>query len=294
VWFDSLGRRLNTASAPGDFNSLCMSADGKRVVFDATDSETGAVDIWSMDLPSGTPKRLTHDPAVDFYVACAPSGDDVVFSSLRRGFPSLYHLKTSRPGDERPLLQTAAAILPTDWSADGQWIVYSTFGEKTSSDLWVVPRDGGEPKPFLVTEAEERNGRLSPDGRWMAYTSSTDTVGGSEIFVKPFPATGSRTRWQVSSGGGRQPVWDPGGRALFYVSPDQKIVSSEVDGSGSVFVAGNSRTFGETRVAIWDRANQGSAFAITPAGDRLLVSNATTVTRPITVVLNWPAMLGTN
>jgi Tol biopolymer transport system component len=158
----------------------------------------------------------------------------------------------------------------------------------------VVPRDGGEPKPFLVTEAEERNGRLSPDGRWMAYTSSTDTVGGSEIFVKPFPATGSRTRWQVSSGGGRQPVWDPGGRALFYVSPDQKIVSSEVDGSGSVFVAGNSRTFGETRVAIWDRANQGSAFAITPAGDRLLVSNATTVTRPITVVLNWPAMLGTN
>ncbi len=293
VWFDSLGRRLNTASAPGDFNSLCISADGKRVVFDATDSETGAVDIWSMDLPGGTPKRLTHDPAVDFYVACAPSGDDVVFSSLRRGLPSLYRLKTSRPGDETPMLQTTAALIPTDWSADGLWIVYSTSGATTGGDLWLVPRDGGEPTPFSVTDADERNGRLSPDGRWMAYTSSTDTVGGSEIFVKSFPATGTRTRWQVSSGGGRQPVWHPGGRALFYVSPDQKIVSSEVDGSGKVFVAGTSRTFADIRVAIWDRANQGSAFAITPAGDRLLVSSATEVTRPITIVLNWPAMLGT-
>ena len=128
----------------------------------------------------------------------------------------------------------------------------------------------------------------------MAYTSSTDTVGGSEIFVKPFPATGTPTRWQVSNGGGRQPVWDPGGQALFYVSPDQRIVAAKVDGSGKVFVAGTSRTFAETRVSIWDRANQGSAFAITPAGDRLLVSSATEVARPITIVLNWPAMLGAN
>jgi hypothetical protein len=88
-------------------------------------------------------------------------------------------------------------------------------------------------------------------------------------------------------------VWHPDGRALFYVSPDQKIVSSEVDGSSKVFVAGASRTFADIRVAIWDRANQGSAFAITPSGDRLLVSSATEVARPITIVLNWLAMLGT-
>ena len=294
VWFDRSGRRQGNASPPGDFNSLCLSSKGTRVVFDATDSESGAVDIWSMDLPNGTPKPLTRDPAVDFYVACAPSGDDVVFSSLRRGLPSLYRLNTSAPGDEKPLLQTSEPIVPTDWSADGRWIVYSTFSPATGWDLWLVPRDGGKPTPFSVTEAAERNGRLSPDGRWMAYTSSTDAVGGSEIFVKPFPATGSSTRWQVSSGGGRQPVWHPDGRALFYVSPDQKIVSSEVDGSGKVFVAGASRTFADIRVAIWDRANQGSAFAITPAGDRLLVSSATEVTRPITIVLNWTAMLGAN
>jgi serine/threonine protein kinase len=54
------------------------------------------------------------------------------------------------------------------------------------------------------------------------------------------------------------------------------------------------RTFADIRVAIWDRANQGSAFAIAPAGDRLLVSSATEVTRPITIVLNWTAMLGAN
>ena len=128
----------------------------------------------------------------------------------------------------------------------------------------------------------------------MAYTSSADTAGGSEVFVQPFPATGTRAKWQVSSGGGRQPVWHPGGRAIFYISPDQKIVSSEVNGSGKSFVSGASRTFADTRVAVWDRANQGSAFAFTPKGDRLLVSSATDLARPITIVLNWPVMRPTN
>jgi hypothetical protein len=54
--------------------------------------------------------------------------------------------------------------------------------------------------------------RLSPDGHWLTYVSEPSGV--SEVFVQPFPGPGGR--YQISSGGGIEPVWGPGGKELFY------------------------------------------------------------------------------
>ena len=71
---------------------------------------------------------------------------------------------------------------------------------------------------FHETTGTQRNGALSPDGRWLAYES--DESGTPEVYVRPFPDVNAG-RWQVSSGGGRWPLWHPkaGGKELFYVSP---------------------------------------------------------------------------
>ena len=55
--------------------------------------------------------------------------------------------------------------------------------------------------------------RVSPDGRWLAYES--DESGQLEVYVRPFPRFDAG-RWQVSTGGGKQPVWAHNGRELFY------------------------------------------------------------------------------
>jgi hypothetical protein len=49
---------------------------------------------------------------------------------------------------------------------------------------------------------------FSPDGRWVVYGSS------GEVWVRPFPDPGPAV--QVSVGGGRDPVWNPKGREIFF------------------------------------------------------------------------------
>ena len=56
---------------------------------------------------------------------------------------------------------------------------------------------------------------ISPDGGWIAYES--DETGQSEVYVQRFPTLGGKQT--ISTDGGRQPLWSPDGRELFYRAP---------------------------------------------------------------------------
>lgn len=287
VWFDRSGRRLGTLLEPGLYNSLCITPDGRRIVYDLADAQSN-VDIWSIDLVRGVRSRLTFDASVDFYPVCAPNSEEVIFASLRSGPPKLFRQMLASPGSETPLPQPPVPTIPTDWSRDGRLLVYSAYDPKTSWDIWIMPLSGGgQPVAFAATDAEERNGRLSPDGRWMAYTFRQGET--TEVYVQPLPAAG--TKWQISRGGGRLPVWRPDGRELLYISPDNKLVAVDVTSTPSSFAVGAPRIAAETRVAGWEAASQGSSFAVTPDSQRFLVSHAGDAVRPITLVLNWTGAL---
>jgi serine/threonine-protein kinase len=69
---------------------------------------------------------------------------------------------------------------------------------------------------------------LSPDNRWVAYHG--DETGRMEVYVRPFPAVGSR-KWQVSHDGGVEPRWSPKGGELFFVSAaTQQLMRVPVSG----------------------------------------------------------------
>ena len=57
---------------------------------------------------------------------------------------------------------------------------------------------------------------ISRDGRWLAYASNE--TGSYEVFVQPFPNV-SDGKWQISTGGGVEPVWAHNGRELFFLDP---------------------------------------------------------------------------
>ena len=54
---------------------------------------------------------------------------------------------------------------------------------------------------------------LSPDGQWLAYGAGPTPVA-ADIYVEPFPPTGSRRR--ISQSGGLWPLWSRAGDQLFY------------------------------------------------------------------------------
>jgi Tol biopolymer transport system component len=137
-----------------------------------------------------------------------------------------------------------------------------------------------EPFPFLQTQFNESHGQFSPDGRWLAYTS--DESGRNEIYVRPFPGPGGK--WQISIAGGTLPRWGPGGRELFYLGEDDKIMVAEIKAAGSAIDVTGVRSLFETRPI-----RAGSVYDVFSDGRRFLVNTQIEpeVSSPITLVVNW-------
>jgi Tol biopolymer transport system component len=291
AWFDRQGRALGAVTPPGDYSTVCLTGDERGAVFEQADPTGGTVDLWHLDFGSRQTTRLTFDPTVDFYPVCGTSGtssQSVVFSSLRSGPPSLFRLPIAVPGSEKPVLVSFVAKIPTDWTDDGRTIVFAILNAKTNWDIAAVSADGGEPRMIVETPADERGGRVSPDGRWLAYTAR-EGGGRFEVYVQPYPAGGAK--WQISRGGGMQPVWRKDGRELYYVSPERNLTAVAVKSGGADFAFEPGRPLMAARTAGWEGGNaMGAQYAATTDGQRFLISTAAEIP-PITVMVNWASAL---
>jgi Tol biopolymer transport system component len=211
-----------------------------------------------------------------------------VYASNRDGGPpQLFAKRSDGTAQEERLLKTAHQSVPTDWTADGRFIVYEDYDLQTGKrDLWMLPTTGDrKPFPYLETPFDEFQGQTSPDGKWMAYSS--DESGRWEIYVQPIPAT--EGKWQISNAGGTQPRWRGDGREIFYLSLDKKITSLDVK-------LGPRPEFGSPKalfpVRVLQNAQGSDEFVPTPDGKRFLAMAATSSglgPQAFKVVLNWPA-----
>jgi Tol biopolymer transport system component len=241
------------------------------------------MDLWLYDVTQGTEsRRFTFDPFNDSNAQISPDGEHVLFISRRSGRPQAY-LKPASGAVSEKLVGSAGASL--DWSSDRRFVLYQAVDTKTGFDLWALSLDRDQ-KPFPVarTEHGERAGRFSPDVRWVAYDSTES--GTREIWVQPFPPTGSR--WQVSTTGGTSPRWSGDGKELFYVAADGMLTAVAVEG-GSTFRWGAPQRLFQTIF----RSGVYAFYAPSHDGKRFLINvppGPEEVT-PITVVMNWTALL---
>ncbi|HET7619246.1 MAG TPA: protein kinase [Vicinamibacterales bacterium] len=213
--------------------SPSLSSDGGRLA--AQRLGEGNVDIWLFDLDRSVATRATFDPADDVMVVWAPDATQIVFSSNRSAAQDLY-IERLADGGVRRLIASAHDKLATDWSRDGQWILYTAVDPVTGLDIAAIAPDGkSEPVPVARTPFDEKDGQFSPDGRWVAYQSNE--TGAPEVWIRPFRRPGAPQR--VSVDGGTQPRWRADGRELFFVALDGRLMSVAVttDGQGALDVA---------------------------------------------------------
>ncbi len=215
VWVDREGREEPLALEPGAYFNPRVSPDGTRVA--VVMGGPDVTDVWTSDVARGTRSILTPDPADDRAPLWSPEGDRVVFRSDRE--PQGLFLKAADGrGAVEPLLageavQQLSFLFPYDWSFDGTALVFSYTAPETNDNIGILSMDGERAwQPLLSSAANEDTPALSPDGAWIAYTS--DETGQGEVYVERFPDLGDKE--QISTGGGRDPVWSHDGSELFY------------------------------------------------------------------------------
>ena len=231
AWFDRSGKEIGIVGLvdPGFVTDLDLSPDGTHIA--ATQSPNralGGLDVSVTETERGVSTRLTSDPATDQLPVWSPDGKRIVFASNRKGTLDLYEAPFNSSGSEKLLLELPGTTTPTDWSSDGQFVLYSETSPTSGYDLWALPMFGDrKPIPVANREFDELSGRISRDLRWVAYESNE--AGRFEIVVQAF--RDPTVKWQISSGGGMQPRWRGDGRELFYVAADGTLMAAPISPS---------------------------------------------------------------
>ena len=284
VWVDRSGRETPIRAPARNYYYARVSPNGARLSLDIRDQEQ---DVWIWD-DRGTLMRLTADSEPDQYGLWTPDGQHVVFQSNRSQKPGIYVVRADGIGSPR-LLVTQAAAFPNAVTPDGKSVIFRAAGA-AKNDLFIVQLEGsGTATPLLATEHDELNAAISPDGKWLAYQS--DLQGRMDIWVRPFPDVNAG-QVLVSTNGGSEPVWAPSGRELFYLSPDDKIMSVAVTAGKELVPSTPTVLFA---AASYYFGGLGRNYDVSPDGKRfVMVKNPATPapsTTPLTFVLNWTTEL---
>jgi hypothetical protein len=280
VWVSRNGVEQPLAAPMRAYQFPQLSRDGRRLAVGITEQEG---QIWLFDLARETLTRFTFEGNSNSNPTWTPDGKRIAFQSNKEGAPNLFWQLADGSGGLERLSTSELNQVPTSWSPDGQHLAFFEVDPTSQRDIWVLRLGDHKAQPFLKTPFDESVPRFSPDGRWLAYISNES--GRFEIYVQPYPGPGGK--WQISTEGGTEPVWNSNGRELFYRGGD-KMMAVEITTQPS-FVAGTPRMLfaGQYQPTPATTPN----YDVSPDGQRFLMlkpSESTGVApTQINVVLNW-------
>jgi eukaryotic-like serine/threonine-protein kinase len=285
AWRDRSGASLGTIAPAGVHRNIALSPDGTRLAFDTLGTPPWP-DVWIIELQRGVTSRFTFGPTGNIAAVWSPDGRTIAFESGEPGAGVISRRAANSAGSAERLLELHANGGPSDWSPDGRFLAYGRVDSKTANDIWVLPLDSvAEPRVLLHEPYNESQAQFSPDGRWIAYVS--DESGISQVYVQSFPdLTG---KWQISTQGGTQPRWARAGKELFYLTLDRKLAAVSYE-SADTFEIGKTEVLFETKLP---PAADRQTYAVAQDGRFVLETPAAeaVASAPLTLVLNWPALL---
>jgi Tol biopolymer transport system component len=278
VSVDMAGKVEPLGTMKRGFEDLSVSPDGGRIA--ATLVENGSADVWIYDRERDALARLTQkedcgDPL------WSPNGSRVIYTD-----PASLHVLPADASAPPESLDTGQWAEAEAFTSDGRKLMYSTFDAATNdAALWLLPLEAGaRPTRLLPGIGRVYDGRFSPDGGWIAYVSAQS--GRPQVYVQAYPGPGDRV--QVSSDGGREPLWAPSGAELYFRTPT-KLMAVEVK-TGSALAVGKPRLLfeGDFLVSHHD-------YGLLPDGRHFIMIQPVGTRPPeeLHVVVNWADELRT-
>jgi Tol biopolymer transport system component/tRNA A-37 threonylcarbamoyl transferase component Bud32 len=286
TWLDRVGRPLATVGEENLYSyPFRLAPDGYRAA--ATRDRPGGEDLWLLE--RGSASRFTSPSRINTYPVWSPDGRTIVFTTAAL---RIIRKDSGGTGEEQRITEGPIQQYANDWSRDGRLLIYFEVSPATQRDLWILPftpegkvPENAKPSLYLGTEFNEFNARFSPEPspRWVAYQS--DETGRFEVYIRGFPEPGAKVR--ISTGGGQYPEWGAGGRELFYVAPDNRLMSVDL-----TITADRVRPLAERALFTLPIIDNGWSPYDTIDGKRFLVRAVPQqASPPLTVIVNWPALL---
>ena len=198
-----------------------LSPDGRRLIF------SSLAKLWIMDLPNGTPRRLTNATEGEYAPAFSADGRSIAYTtwtdSLAGG-----HIRviSTEGGASRQVTSQPGQYLNPSWSPDGSKIAY-VVGSPISEQIAWQP---DETMPYAIRWIDARGGDAHelmhvPVPNWPEHTHPTLSWSpdGSRVYLTEMVTPGRAKRTLISirlDGSDRQVHlrFNPGDEAV--ISPD--------------------------------------------------------------------------
>jgi Tol biopolymer transport system component len=182
--------------------------------------------LWQIKA-DGQDRRQLPISADSGVVTVSPDGRSIAFLWDRGGIWRIW--KADINGDNAAPVTNGNANSPS-WSADGQWLLYWTFGPPPT--LWKQHLAGGAPAP-IVRNAQLP--RVSPDGKWIACW----LLEGNKIAIVSFTDGHIVRKFDLPSGWPASSpfLWTPDGKAITYIANRggiSNIFAQPIDGGKPV------------------------------------------------------------
>jgi serine/threonine-protein kinase len=281
TWLDRRGQASTLpALLPGSFHDVHVSPDGSRLAIATT------TDIWIYDVSRASLSRLTTDVASDSTPLWSPDGQRVVFTSTRSGYPELFWKPADGSGRDERLLSRGRDVVELramGWWPDGSRLLFTEQTANRQRALWQAPANQPAEATLLLNASTYP--AISPNGRWIAFESTVS--GRPEIYVERFPELGERR--QISTDGGRIPLWSPDGRELYFSAYTTQEMFAVAVSAGTKFAFAPPRAlfqfpmFLSAGTRAYDAAPDGRFLAIRSGQADTNLGTVST----IIVVQNW-------
>ena len=282
VWVDCRGTQTRALEQALEFPRYPrLSPDGSRLAITTGPTVEGNIWVHSLSGASRPPVKLTYENH-NLFPVWSPDGKRVLF--ITRGRTTSLNVVDADGSSPEPetLATNGEPQVPLAWVPGTDLVLVAQVRAETRQDLELFQMTGRSWRRWLQTRFDEVEARVSPNGKWVAYTS--DQTGQPEVWLRSFQDAGGPLR--ISPDGGRDAVWSPDGRELFYRNGSRMMAVK----LAPVAPAESTIRLESPEQLFEGGFEQGSqrAFDVAPDGRFLMIATGTReLSASIVLVRNW-------